>query len=166
MTEKTSNKITYISFILAIGVLFIHADNRETYSITSGIIYYFETCIWQFFSNLCVPMFFCISAFLLFRNIDTKNYKEKIKRRIKTLIIPYFIWNIIYYIFFHTISLLSKININIGNYSDSFSLYDLIQSIFLGKYNLVSWYLRCLIIYSVIIPYIYIRKINQNIYIY
>lgn len=48
-----------------------------------------------------VPIFFIISGFLFFYGIDTfssKTYFAKIKKRIKTLLVPYLIWNIIYWI--------------------------------------------------------------------
>lgn len=48
-----------------------------------------------------VPLFFMISGYLFFWDIeiyDIPKYKHKISRRIKTLLIPYLIWNMLYLI--------------------------------------------------------------------
>jgi hypothetical protein len=47
------------------------------------------------FSGANVPLFFLISGFLFFYNVDfsTDVYKRKIRSRVKTLLVPYIVWN-------------------------------------------------------------------------
>jgi fucose 4-O-acetylase-like acetyltransferase len=64
------------------------ADNYFTVSL-------FEMIKEIFFIHANVPVFFFISGFLFFYSVDfnTDVYKRKIKSRVKTLLIPYIIWN-------------------------------------------------------------------------
>lgn len=114
--------------------------------------------------NLAMPMFFTISGFLLFKDYSVKTlsfwkwYRQKISDRIKTLCVPYIIWNIIWMIAFMVIGKWGRNNIDLSlNPSNIFS------GIFLYKYNEVYWYMLALMIYVVISPVIYIAL--KNIYI-
>jgi hypothetical protein len=48
-----------------------------------------------FFDSANVPMFFLISGMLFFYNVefDRDVYRDKLKRRVKTLLVPYITWN-------------------------------------------------------------------------
>lgn len=68
---------------------------------------------------------FFISGYLFFVNIETFNkdvYFNKLKKRIKTLVVPYFLWNLIPIIFF-TIILLTKYIISGFNNIDDIKNY-------------------------------------------
>ena len=47
---------------------------------------------------LCMCWFFAITGFLLFRNLDFQTLGKKLNTRVKTLLIPYILWQIIYII--------------------------------------------------------------------
>lgn len=50
----------------------------------------------QGIARLAVPIFFFISGFLFFQKVsefDIETYKNKIEKRIRTLLIPYLLWN-------------------------------------------------------------------------
>ena len=92
------NKFTIISFILAVGIVYLHSK--------------FQNCGGQFqfdefhdfiifILNTCVPLFFCISGYLFFRNFQFNKVTSKLKRRAKSLLIPYIIWNIGYVAFMY-----------------------------------------------------------------
>lgn len=44
---------------------------------------------------LAMSYFFTVTGFLFFRGLKLKNYFGKIKKRFYTLVLPYFIWQII-----------------------------------------------------------------------
>ena len=49
-------------------------------------------------SLIAVPAFFFISGYLFFRNVNhwnKENYVEKLKKRMRSLLIPYLLWNIL-----------------------------------------------------------------------
>lgn len=100
-----SDTISFLRFPLTVGVVFIH------FNIAEGIIikgvtqgggypcwyYLLVTFFSDVLPRICVPLFFVISGFLYFYKVDFDRYVylKKIKTRIRTLLIPYIIWNII-----------------------------------------------------------------------
>lgn len=108
MTERQtgnlqSRTIEYLRFVCAFSVVMIHSfgppmDGSRTATYTNGI---YDTIRIIFSQGLCrvaVPMFFFISGFLFFKKLvvwDKSVWAGKIRRRIKTLAVPYIIWNII-----------------------------------------------------------------------
>lgn len=98
-----SHSISQLRFPLAMLVVFGHA-NLLSFPI-KGIYPDFDIIQYPiiFFSNIlfstAVPLFFLFSGILFWWNIDTfgkKEYKHKIGKRIKTLLLPYLVWNVIY----------------------------------------------------------------------
>ncbi len=69
-----------------------------------------------------VPLFFMISGFLFFMGLnhfDMVTYKQKIKRRAKTLLIPYLLWNFIYLLPTLANTLLGKYNYDVWYFIES-----------------------------------------------
>ena len=96
--------IEILRFPLAILVIYIHVDlittNQFTY-ITAGsmpVLWGGDFLISKIIAQISVPTFFLFSGLLLFRNgvIVSGEWKMKWKKRISSLLLPYFTWNIIY----------------------------------------------------------------------
>ena len=95
-----SKTISYLRFPLIVGVVFIHS-NMLVVNIQGTIIRYDKWPVVAFIMNqfssvladVCVPLFFFISGFLFFYNSDFSKeiYIKKVKKRIKTLFVPYII---------------------------------------------------------------------------
>lgn len=113
--------------------------------------------------KVAMPVFFIMSGFLFFANVDVWNikvYKTKIMRRFKTLLIPYLIWN-----------LLMAIKLKTFSWS-MFWVYWApagIQIDWLGQEQMMTapanmplWFLRDLMVASLLTPIIYIlvRKLG------
>lgn len=107
--EKSSeneirNKITLITFISSVLVIYIHVYNLVAYGIDEnsaglgGIVYVVEN-YWSRVLQIAVPMFFFISGLLFFRNLQIKDLPVKWKKRLFTVVIPYLAWCTIYYIY-------------------------------------------------------------------
>lgn len=82
-----SQTIDRCRFPLAILVVVLHA-----YSASGG---YVSIALSHVLAHIAVPCFFFISGYLFFYRIehwDLSIYKKKIRKRIKTLLIPYIIW--------------------------------------------------------------------------
>ena len=93
--------------------------------------------------KVAMPTFFVMSGYLFFVNVtewNAKTYWNKLRRRVKTLLVPYIIWNI---------AMAVKLK--------SFSL-----SIFVEPANMPLWFLRDLMVISLLTPIIYIivRKLG------
>ena len=100
MEKIQSKTITYLRFLLAVFVVFIHTKD---FRVDGGGLYDFITVsISQVFTKVAVPTFFIISGYLFFinlQNFDKNIFLKKIKKRVFTLFIPYVIWNFIPYIY-------------------------------------------------------------------
>lgn len=91
-----SKVIEWMRFPLAVAIVFLHCSSSPY---ESDIVYSF---IRQYISvtlvGVAVPIFFFISGFLFFLNVDQFSkhvYFNKLKNRVRSLLIPYVLWNII-----------------------------------------------------------------------
>lgn len=104
--ELLSKAISYLRFPLTVGVVFIHFNIAKKGFSMHGIKYGLDNPDWyyyfiNFFSEVLprigVPLFFIISGFLFFYHKDFNRvvYKQKLKTRGRTLLVPFFLWNIL-----------------------------------------------------------------------
>lgn len=104
-----SQAITWLRFPLALLVILIHVNpqNRDIFTPISTInlqhlsienIYSIIGRFGYYFAEIAVPFFFFTSGYYFFYKLKEWNYdtySKKIKKRIKTLLIPYILWNIL-----------------------------------------------------------------------
>lgn len=67
---------------------------------------------------------------------------RKLRSRVRTLVLPFLIWNIIYYLIY------------IAAGRTEFTVSELLPAVFINKYNPVFWYMRELIIINLLTPLI------------
>lgn len=102
-SDNILDVIKFLRLPLILGVVLIHAylfpfdiaNGEYGYTIMGGIQYFLS----QVIGRGCTSIFFCFSGFLFFYNVDVFSfhaYASKIKRRLKTLVIPYLIWNLLF----------------------------------------------------------------------
>lgn len=99
ITKQDSEIISMLRFPLIVGVVFIHSQLSNIDA--CGL------CLQHFlggsFGAIAVPLFLIISGYLFYNNIEVFSrdvYKRKILSRIKSLLIPYLIWNTIAYLLY------------------------------------------------------------------
>lgn len=151
MSTETSNKITRLSFWLAVFVMLIHVTNFRLYGINQGAVYISESFI-ESVANYAVPMFFAISGYLFYRNYRPEYAAEKLKKRFRTVFIPWMIWGVIYSLFFAVLSYLPILN-SIVNQRTAF--LGGVLNLFTIRESTHLWYLRNLVIYIVAAPVLY-----------
>ncbi|MDR1225387.1 MAG: acyltransferase [Prevotellaceae bacterium] len=179
MTPKDlqSSVITFLRFPLIVGILFLHNINSTTATASmefgnAGYLPVSYACR-EFFSqvlgNVAVPLFFFISGFLFFQNIDgfpKQGYLKKLKNRGKTLLIPYLFWNIaallIYYVVRHTPALAGWFSTN-PEYNCKYvlqALWGMPDKPLFCPIASQFWFVRDLMVAVVLTPVIffYIRK--------
>lgn len=130
----------FLRFPLVILVIYIHS----TIGIPDGAIYFDNTInianlgillriyISIIISSTCVPTFFLISGYLFYNKQTSFNlliFKEKLKRRFHSLVIPYILWIILFFII-STILMIPEAN----------SFYEWKNSV--AKYIIEHGYLR------------------------
>lgn len=95
--ELLSKTITFLRLPLIVGVVFIHTqladiNTRDNYFVY-GIL---RHVISDEFARIAVPLFYFISGFLFFNSeFSYSAYKNKLKKRIHTILYPYLFWNLV-----------------------------------------------------------------------
>lgn len=105
LSKEESERLNIVKYIAIIFVVYIHsyatAVNFSTgtndFNVPNWLLL-FETLISDVVSKCGVPIFFLISSILLFKK--ERNYSETIKSKVKTLLIPYLIWNTVWILIF------------------------------------------------------------------
>lgn len=167
-TVRTDNipLIDNLRFLLLLGVILIHC-NISSQSAGSGadIVDFISSGL----CSVCVPFYFLISAFLFFRSMDKFSiawYRSKIRRRVRSLLLPYLLWN--------TIGLATMLlKIHLSSNSD-FTQYDNLNltvtdiikgfwsleaidsSLLPYPYDFVLWFVRDLIVLTFAAPLFYL----------
>lgn len=141
-----SNKIKVGMFLCTIMVLYRHSVNYLAFfnswngfginKIVQGTI--------SSLTEIAVPFFFIVSGFFFskYRYYKWDNYLFMVKKKFKTLFIPYVIWNI-----FGGLILLFYAKDEFGK-----SLSEVILNIFMSNWNGPMWYIRDLILIMVLVP--------------
>lgn len=109
--------------------------------------------------QLANPFFFLLSGFLFFNQLKgLKDCFVKIKKRIRTLVIPYLLWNLITVFYFFTLYFLSPISINsdIVPTITNGTLIEILHRVFVEPAGFQLWFLRDLIGYVFISPILFI----------
>jgi surface polysaccharide O-acyltransferase-like enzyme len=168
--DLQSNVITFLRFPLIVGVIFIH--NAASTVIIPGmefgndgnlpVFYVCQELFSQVLGRIAVPLFFFISGFLFFRNIEgftRQTYLKKLKTRGKTLLIPYLFWNIatilILYVARNTPALAGWFN-----NKPEYSCWYVLQSLWGHIAAYQFWFIRDLMVAVILTPgiFLYIRK--------
>lgn len=198
-----SSAINFLRFPLAILVVYIHINPQNSalftpiqtinlYEFNLNNLYSIIAKLGTHFCSIAVPFFFFTSGYYFFfktKNWSFTTYINKIKKRIKTLLIPYIVWNLLAFSFL----ILSKLGEIIllskpwNELSTLFSSYDTISSwleIFWNKTTwregntnlfgistqmwgpqlLPLWFLRDLIVITVLTPLLYFFIRHLKVY--
>lgn len=98
LSKEESDRFNILKYIAIIFVVYIHsyaievnfADGTNNLFLPQWLLL-FENLISQTIARCGVPLFFLISSILLFKK--QREYKATIKVKIRTLLLPYLIWN-------------------------------------------------------------------------
>lgn len=138
--EKHNSRITWIDFFKGFGallVIFGHSNLPE----------YLAWWIWSFH----MPMFFYISGYL-FSNHKAIDLKSFLKRRVETLLVPYFFFSAILLILLPILNSTSKIPIEVRSFDE------VIHTLIYGWKGLALWFIPVLffteVLFAVLIKYL------------
>lgn len=149
-------KKTILSFVAIFLVVIIHSSAISQYSLPednlTNVTLLLRNIVAYSLGSVAVPFFFFVSGISLFRDYTNKLYFKKLHSRIKTLLIPFLIWNIIGLIFalLYTYTPLSQLITGREPFSPSFG--NVLEGIFLYKYNFAFWFVFYLIIFTILTP--------------
>ena len=104
--DNLINKIKNMSIVRAMLVPFIHVGKPLVVGSSGWWIYQFTA---EGICRIAVPFFCICSGFFLARHFSDKGwYYSQVGKRVRTLIVPYLIWSVIFYLFVYSLFLISK----------------------------------------------------------
>lgn len=177
MNKYLSDKIRVLSFVAIILVLYIHSGFHEYPHEIEGMT--FNILLQEFISGkigrCAVPLFFAISGYLFFLHTEAgiEAIWQKMRKRVKTLLVPYLIACLFLPLFYVIMEMVSGTGrfINSENFSDNLQLplgkllyYLYFDSGTGSPCAFHLWFLRDLIIIVAISPLLYkvrYSKINK-----
>jgi len=161
--QRLSNAITWLRFPLIFFIILLHCYSVVKIEGISSSNFFSEVylpALWL--GETGVPGFFFISGILFY--YSKKSYLKKIHSRIKTLLVPYLVWNtliLVIYLLVYSIGYPQDINgKNIGDYhlTDYLRLYWDRGSFDNGNFTPILcplWYIRNLLMMSILSPFFY-----------
>lgn len=94
ITNYISDKIKVLSLVAIILVLYIHSGFHDYPHEILGMEFnhFLQEVVSEKLGRCAVPLFFMISGFLFFQNVNSINdVLHKMRKRIKTLVVPFVI---------------------------------------------------------------------------
>ena len=102
MKEKDfRNQVYWLTFLFSLLVVWAHSYNAELYlgrTVQGEAVHKLEHMIGDRLGQIAVPAFFMLSAYLFYRGFTRKKLWSKWNSRIKSILVPYIVWNTIYYL--------------------------------------------------------------------
>ncbi len=146
--EKTlSNKMYVYSFIMTMAIVIYHCSGWCFSYVYDFTPYLYNNCIidgtylfFESFGSLGLGFFFCQSSFLLYYGCDKANAKQRIKKRIITMGIPFLVWNILPYIDYYRQEISSKPTLTF------------LREFILEPRNMPLWYSISVLFYLIFVP--------------
>lgn len=176
--ELLSICINFMKFPLAIMVVVLHSTligkpiERVGIDNIDAIAPQYSSITWffgNFIGNCAVPIFFIISGFLLFYNIEkytAATYAYKMKKRFYSLLVPYLTWNTLYLILFYIIGQNNVVLSEVPElYGDNTSLSNFLYIAYVRPpVDGPLWFIRNLIVMDLISPILYVIIKNTKFY--
>lgn len=164
ISKYLSDKFRILSFFLIVLVLFIHSPFIEAQTLPLNA--FIQDLISKKIGRLAVPLFYIISGYLFFCNIDSglRSILKKLRKRVFSIFIPYLIGSLFFlgvYLFLQFTPLFSKfVNGNILTLLKE-DYWQIFRKVFLlndNNYPLAFhlWFLRDLIFIIILSPVIFV----------
>lgn len=167
MEEKYfRNKIVWFTFLFSILVIWVHSYNAVLFLGKTGLGYridWLERFWGDTVAQISVPGFFLISSYLFFRGFTLKQIWVKWKSRIRSILVPYIIWNSLYYLGYAVGSRIPFISTIIGKGRIPLNGKEAVQAVLFYSYNYVFWYLHQLILLVFLAPVIYVAMRKKTV---
>lgn len=144
--------------MFSILVVWVHSANGELFLGKSGYarsVVLFERFLGNTVAQIAVPGFFMMSGYLFYRNFNWRKLGEKWKSRGRSLLLPFLLWNTIYYAGYIIGSRIPFVTDIVEKGMVPFEPYTAVNAIFHYAYNYVFWYLYQLIFLVILAPLIY-----------
>lgn len=157
ISKYHSSKITILNSVLIMMVLYIHSYYLE------GEKYRAALALQHFLGAFCGTanhLFFFLSGLLFFNGItQIKDCIAKIKKRVRNLLIPYLIWNVVFVLWYVALNCIPGvkgfINSNILGHFET-TIWESLCFLWIAPASFPLWFLRDLMVMVGLSPIIYL----------
>lgn len=149
INSDLSLKFSQLNFLLSFLVVFIHSYTY--YYNVNDAQWVFQKIVSDNIGRIAVPLFFSISGFFLFLKYENswEDYKELISKKMRSLVIPYFLWSLLSCILMFCIQLVyTDLNQELMKNK---TIFENIKSFLTGEYT-VLWFVRILFFMMLLTP--------------
>lgn len=159
MDRLVSVKIKHISFFSIIMVVVLHAYCHEDINASElSINFIVQNFISKGIVRIAVPTFFFVSGLLFFQNFSgtLQDTIRKFKRRVNSLVLPYFFWCTCWFCFIFILQVLPISKDYFSQPLYKMSIVDNIWNAFCQPIYYPFWYIRELAVYILLTPLLYL----------
>lgn len=146
------------TFLMSVLIFFIHLSTFYNYPDTGNLMSSVNRLLAhtfkEGFTRFVVPLYFIISGALFYRDYSNDRYVGKLKTRVKTLVIPYLMWNIIWMLFRIVTSYTFISNYFIGREKFVITPLNILLSLIHHECNGHFWFVFDLIVFVAAAPLI------------
>lgn len=153
------NKVYWLSFLLSLLVVWAHSLNGELFVTGEKeleTVRQLEHLAAGQLAQIAVPGFFMISAYLFYRNFQFNSLLSKWRSRSRTILLPYLLWNSLYYGAYAVATRIPVICQIVGKPPVPLSVGEFLKALLHYGYNPVFWYLFQLILLILLAPVLYV----------
>lgn len=147
--------VNWYKFILCILVVWIHSVNTQWFPEAIPYAAEFENFVMNWIAAAAVPGFFLMSGYLFYRNFEMGSLKKKWKSRLFSLVIPFVLWNAVYYLISIFMQVFSGSGSAAAENASLINGKEILSALLDYKYNPVFWYMQFLIIFTFLAPVIW-----------
>lgn len=158
MFRKTVN---WYKFILCILVVWIHSVNTQWFPEAVPYVAELENFVMNWIAAAAVPGFFLMSGYLFYRNFTMESLMKKWKSRFFSIVIPFVLWNAVYYIVSIFMQFLPGFSSMTGKNAVLINGREILSALLDYKYNPVFWYMQFLIIFTFLAPVVWLFLKNK-----
>lgn len=160
ISPYNSKKIAILNSVAIVLVLLLHSYFLEAadYPVVQTVQLFTGT---NGISGVAVPLFYFISGVLFFKSVNrVMDCISGIRKRIRSLLVPYIIWNVIFVGWYLVMSMIPRISGFVN--SDMLSHFSIntpfasLDYLLLEPAGFHLWFLRDLILYVLVSPLIYV----------
>lgn len=156
--EGFRNKVTWFTFMFSVLVVWVHSVNTAR---SGGAE--LENFLGNFIGQIAVPGFFMMSGYLFYRNFSWEKLGEKWGTRIRSILVPFLLWNGLYYAGYAAGSRLAFVREIMGKGPVPVDWRTAADALLHYTYNPVFWYLYQLILLTALAPVLYGILKNRGI---
>lgn len=153
------NKVYWLSFLFSLLVVWAHSLNGELFVTGEQeleTVQQLEHLAASQLAQIAVPVFFMISAYLFYRNFQLNSLFSKWRSRSRTILLPYLLWNSLYYGAYAAATRIPAICQIIGKPPVPLTAGEFLKALLHYGYNPVFWYLFQLILLILLAPVLYV----------